>query len=220
MLVVSFLRNYTPRLIARIVAILSLLMLAACVTITPQDESLSTLLRDWKIRAERGEAEAQYNLGWYTFKSATLPQDQERALMWFQKSARQGVMEAQFALAIMLEKGLGLTNPQLQQALYWYEQAAEAGLARAQYNLGATYAQGIDVKRDDEKAYFWFFLAAVQNNLQARKALRILSKKMPADARVRARKQVQLFLKEFKNNQSQRKDKEYSPPQKLQTKEP
>ncbi len=200
-----------PR-IARLVAILSPLMLAACISITPQDESLSTLLRDWKIRAERGEPEAQYNLGWYTFKSATTPKDQEIALMWFEKSARQGVMEAQFALATMLEKGLGVQAPQVPQALYWYQQAAQAGLARAQYNLGATYAQGLDVERADEKAYFWFFLASVQNNSQARRGLRILSKKMPAEARIKARKKVQKFLKEFSEKQKQRVGKEYSPP--------
>ena len=212
MFVLSSLRYYVPRF----VAIVSSLTLAACISVTPPDESLSTLLHDWKIRAERGEAEAQYNLGWYTFKSATMPQDQERARMWFEKSASQGVMEAQFALATMLEKGLGVPAPQVPQAIYWYQQAAEAGLARAQYNLGATYAQGFDLERDDEKAYFWFFLAAVQNNTLARRALRILSKKMPADARIRARKKVQLFLKEFKDLQREREGKEYSPPKLLE----
>ena len=209
-----------------------LLWTSACIVVVPRDETLSVRLRDWKILAERGNAEAQYNYGWYLLQSATSAQDEQEALSWFEKSARQGVAEAQFALATMLEQGKGIaagiaegitegiaeetpkgeTPSRLAQARYWYRQAADAGLAAAQHNLGTIYARGEGVALDDEQAFRWFFLAAVQDYLPSRKALRAVSKRMSSEARVRARGLVKDFLKRFPSTQKEREDKTYQPP--------
>ncbi len=201
-----------------------LLLTSACIVVVPRDETLSTRLRDWKILAERGHAEAQYNFGWYLLQSATSMQDEQDALAWFDKAARQGVAEAQFALATMLEQGKGSAQeivqesagegeaPPLRQARYWYRQAADAGLAAAQYNLGTVYARGEGVAQDDEQAFQWFFLAAVQEYLPARKALRAVSKRMSAEERVHARGLVKGFLKQFPGEQKAREGKVYQPP--------
>ena len=194
----------------------SLLLLSGCVVIVPRDETLSSRLRDWKIMGERGNPEAQYNFGWYLYQSATSVEDEQEALSWFDKAARQGVAEAQFALATMLERGKGMEKGvetlQIQQARYWYRQAADAGLAAAQHNLGTMYARGDGVAVDDERAFQWFFLAAVQEYLPARKALRAITKRMSAEERVRARARVKAFLKQFPNMQKAREGKVYAPP--------
>ncbi len=191
---------------------LLLVATSACVTVIPRDESLSSMLRDWKIRAERGEGEAQYNLGWYHSQSSTSVGDDEVALEWFEKSAKQGVKEAQFALATFLERGRGVVSPRPEQAHYWYRQAAEGGLARAQYNLGASYARSLEVSGNAERAYRWIFLAAVQDYLPARRALRLLSKRMSASARVIAHKSVRDFLRNFSKLQEEREKRVYAPP--------
>ncbi len=206
----------------------SLLLLSGCVVIVPRDETLSSRLRDWKIMGERGNPEAQYNFGWYLYQSATSVEDEQEALSWFDKAAQQGVAEAQFALATMLERGKGMEKGvekgvekgaekgvetlQIQQARYWYRQAADAGLAAAQHNLGTMYARGDGVAVDDERAFQWFFLAAVQEYLPARKALRAITKRMSAEERVRARARVKAFLKQFPNMQKAREGKVYAPP--------
>ena len=199
-----------------------LLLTSGCIVVVPRDETLSARLRDWKILAERGNAEAQYNYGWYMLQSATSAGDEKEALSWFEKSAQQGVAEAQFALATMLEQGKGIAEGiaqevktlQLEQARYWYRQAADFGLAAAQYNLGTIYARGEGVSQDDEQAFQWFFLAAVQEYLPARKALRAISKRMAAEARVRGRGRVKEFLKRFPAAQKAREGKVFAPPSK------
>ncbi len=195
-----------------------LLLTSGCIVVVPRDETLSARLRDWKILAERGNAEAQYNYGWYKLQSATSAEDEKEALSWFGKSAQQGVAEAQFALATMLEQGKGsaqeVKTPRLEQARYWYRQAADDGLAAAQYNLGTIYARGEAVAQDDEQAFQWFFLAAVQEYLPARKALRAVSKRMAAQARARARGRVKEFLKQFPAAQKAREGKVFAPPSK------
>ncbi len=192
-----------------------LLLTSACIVIVPRDETLSTRLRDWKILAERGNAEARYNLGWYLLQSATSVDDEREAFSWFEKAAQQGVAEAQFALATMLEQGKGVASPQLVQARYWYGQAADAGLAAAQHNLGTVYARGEEVAQDDERAFQWFFLAAVQDYLPARRALRAVTKRMSATERVRGRALVKDFLKRFPDAQKAREGKVYQPPPSL-----
>ena len=189
-----------------------LLLTSACIVVLPRDETLSTRLRDWKILAERGNAEAQYNLGWYLLQSATSVQDEKDAFSWFENASKQGVAEAQFALATMLEQGRGVASPQIEQARYWYRQAADAGLASAQYNLGAIYARGEEVVQDDERAFQWFFLAAVQEYLPARRALRAITKRMEAEERVRGRALVKEFLKQFPDAQKEREGKVFEPP--------
>ena len=67
-------------------------------------------------------------------------------------------------------------------------------LDAAQHNLGTIYARGEGVALDDEQAFRWFFLAAVQDYLPSRKALRAVSKRMSSEARVRARGLVKDFL--------------------------
>ena len=220
--------------VVRLLPVVLLLWVSACIVVVPRDETLSSRLRDWKILAERGNAEAQYNFGWYLLQSATSAEDEKLALSWFEKASQHGVAEAQFALATMLEQGKGIgaargiatpqgvatqgvvtqgvATPQRAQARYWYRQAADAGLAAAQYNLGTIYAQGEGVLLDDEQAFQWFFLAAVQEYLPARKALRAVVKRMSAEARVRGRALVKDFLKEFPDTQQEREGKVYQPP--------
>ena len=100
--------RFLPHFLARFLPLALLLWVSACIVVVPRDETLSSRLRDWKILAERGNAEAQYNFGWYLLQSATSAEDEKLALSWFEKASQQGVAEAQFALATMLEQGKGI----------------------------------------------------------------------------------------------------------------
>lgn len=76
--------------------------------------------------------------------------------------AQAGDLQAQVALAGILETGgTGLTRD-LPAALTWYRRAAERGDPVAQMNLGDRYARGAGVPRDPVKALAWFTLAAEQ----------------------------------------------------------
>ena len=53
------------------------------------------------------------------------------------------------------------------EAKRYYEQSAELGSSQAACNLGYIYAYGRTGERDDEQAFYWFNLAAVDGNANA-----------------------------------------------------
>ena len=67
-----------------------------------------------------------------------VPQDYEKAIDWYTKSAEQGYAKAQYNLGWMYDNGRGVPQDD-KQAVYWYTKSAEQGFAVAQYNLGWMY---------------------------------------------------------------------------------
>jgi hypothetical protein len=118
----------------------------------------ATALREFRPLAERGVAEAQFNLGLMYRNGEGVPQDDAKALQWYRKAAEQGYADAQYNLGIMY--GIGQRVPQdYSRAMKWYRKAAEQGHARAQNNLGLMYYNGEGVPQDYVQAYMWFNLA-------------------------------------------------------------
>lgn len=58
------------------------------------------------------------------------------------------------------------------KAVEYFTQAAEAGLAKAQYLLGTCYKEGWGVKKDIQKARYWYEKAAAQGHKEASNQLR------------------------------------------------
>jgi localization factor PodJL len=52
-------------------------------------------------------------------------------------------------------------------AAKWFREAAAYGLVDSQYNLGILYERGLGVPKSVAEAYFWFALAARQNDAKA-----------------------------------------------------
>jgi TPR repeat protein len=73
--------------------------------------------------------------------------------------ARAGETWAQYNLATIYDKGLGVT-PNYIEAAKWYRRAANKGHPQAQYNLGRLYANGKGLGADFVEAYKWFTIAA------------------------------------------------------------
>jgi TPR repeat protein len=76
-----------------------------------------------RIRAEGGEAEAQYLLGVMYFTGRSLPQDYKEAYRWARPAADQGEARAQFVLGLMYEAGQAVPQDYM-QAHIWYNLAA------------------------------------------------------------------------------------------------
>jgi len=79
------------------------------------------------------------------------------------------------------------------RAFNWSGKSAAKGSAVAQAFLGAMYAEGIGVKKEDEKAYFWLMIAAAQNENYAKArdiAAQKLSPEILGATQERARKWV------------------------------
>lgn len=111
------------------------------------------------------------------------------------QSAKTGEARAQFSLATMYQRGVGVKrNPAL--AFYWYQQVAEQGYAGAQYRLATLYLTGVGVKKNSVQAQHWLELAAHQDFLPAQKKLTQLQqrnaniplKKKPLSKKIIAKK--------------------------------
>src|SRR5712691_10828758 len=116
-------------------------------------------LREFRLLAEQGNADAQYNLGVMYAKGLGVPQDYVQAIQWFRRAAEQGNANAQYNLGLMYANGQGVPQDYT-QAVQWYRRAAEQGRAEAQNDLGVMYAKGQCVPQDYAQAYGWFNLAA------------------------------------------------------------
>ena len=130
---------------------------------TPPDEAIA----DLRVRAEQGDAVAQFNLGVMYSDGDGVPQDDAEAVRWFRLAADQGHALAQFNLGVMYATGEGVPQDDV-EAVRWSRLAAEQGYAGAQYTLGFMYANGRGVPQDDVTAHMWFNLAASRSTGEQR----------------------------------------------------
>ncbi len=89
---------------------------------------------EWLIKSARnGYPLAQFNLGNSLYKRAT-EKDYEQAALWWNAAAEQGFFPAQYNLAVLFEKGIGVVKD-LDKAVSWYQAAAKLGSEPAQAAL-------------------------------------------------------------------------------------
>jgi len=123
--------------------------------------------------AERGDAEAQFNLGMMYSTGLGIEKDDAAAFRWVHKAAEQGHGEAEFILALMFDQGVGTAREE-SEALTWYRRAADHGDRRAQYQLARAYALGRGVAKDPHEAARWYRRAAEQGLANAQSSLALL----------------------------------------------
>ncbi len=116
-------------------------------------------LEAWLPIAERGDANAQYNVGLLYARGEAMPQDFPQAAGWYRKAAEQGVAAAQYNLAVIHANGQGVPQD-MTEAIAWFRKAAEQGVPEAQDSLGYIYGSGQGVRKDFAEALKWYRLAA------------------------------------------------------------
>src|SRR5205085_170595 len=112
----------------------------------------------WRPLADRGDADAQYNLAQAYFLGRGVPQNMTLAEQWYARAARQGHPEATANYGLLL-----FQNGRRQEAIPYLTRAADAGDPRAQYVLGTALFNGDIVARDAPRAYALMSRAAAQN---------------------------------------------------------
>lgn len=126
-----------------------------------QEETSSSDLGMYKMRAEKGEVEAQYVLGrWHYEGIGGAPQDYKIALYWIGKAAMRGDRNAQSILGYMYDSGIEVSRD-YQWALHWFEKAAKSGDGLAQHNLAGVYFYGRKgIPQNYKKALEWYKISA------------------------------------------------------------
>jgi TPR repeat protein len=124
-------------------------------------------LQNW---AERGDADAQFELGLRMLTGEGVKKNDKEGVAWMEKAANQKHLRAQFIMGSLYEDGSGVTKNE-EKAFAWYQQSAENGFAPAQQAVAMAYDLGKGVKKDPEKATEWLQKAADQNHPPALTAL-------------------------------------------------
>jgi TPR repeat protein len=128
-----------------------------------QSEADRKLLAEIRAKAEKGDAQFQYELG-HTFCVGRLgvAKDEVEAVKWYRKAAEQNLALAQCALGFCYDKGQGVAKDEV-EAAKWYRKAAEQNLALAQCKVGLYYFDGEGVAKDYVQAMKWWRKASEQN---------------------------------------------------------
>lgn len=117
-------------------------------------------MREWRPLAEAGDAKAQWGMGRIYSFGRGVEVDEEEAVKWYARSARQGDMYAQHALGYNLNNGLGVPMDGLNKlrARCLYLLSAKQGYARAQYALYLHFFK----TGDHDKGNRWYYRALAQ----------------------------------------------------------
>lgn len=108
-----------------------------------------------------------------TYATNQKVKDMKKAMMWFQRAADLGHVDAMFNLGVGYANGLGVPVD-FDQAMKWYTKAAEHGSADAMYNIGASYDKGHGTAQNKKLAIEWYTKAAQLNQPNAAYNLGIL----------------------------------------------
>lgn len=137
-------------------------------------------IREWRPLAERGDADAQFNMGQAYRLGRGVSADPRTSNMWFERAARQGHAQAEANLALSL-----FQSGERERSIPWLQRAAERGDRRAQYYLGTAHFNGDLVARDWPRAYALMSRSAEQGLPQARTSLEEMERHLSADDRAR-----------------------------------
>lgn len=138
--------------------------------------------------AARNHPEAQYELAAMFEDGKGTARNLDEAAGWYEKSARNGnvaaqykVAESEFAKAAFWQEQASLESAdeelhrqdmlkyrqKIRSAVDWYGKAAAGNHSGAQYMMGRLYASGEEVPVDSQKAVQYYELAAGQGNAEA-----------------------------------------------------
>jgi cell division septation protein DedD len=135
---------------------------------------------NWRPLADRGDADAQYNIAQAYFLGRGVPQNANLAEQWYARAARQGHEQAQANYGLLL-----FQNGRRREAMPWIEQAANRGDPRAQYVLGTALYNGDLVGQDLPRAYALMSRAAGTGLPPAVTQLEAMNRLISAEDRAR-----------------------------------
>lgn len=135
-----------------------------------EERKLVRAVEATRIRAEKGDAKAQFNLASAYFYGKGVPQDHAEAARWYGKSAEQGDPLAESGMGSLYLYGDGVTQDDA-EAVRWYRKAAEQGEPTAELGLASAYFYGKGITKDYADAIRWYRTSADHGNAAAQFSL-------------------------------------------------
>lgn len=134
----------------------------------------------WRPLAEKGDADAQFNLGQAYRLGRGVPVNLAAAKTWFERAANQGHLDAETTLGLLL-----FQNGDRAQGLKWLKKAADQGEPRALLVYGTALVNGDSVTQDPVLGYAYVSRAAAQGLQPAKDTLDQLDQILPIADRKR-----------------------------------
>jgi TPR repeat protein len=132
----------------------------------------------WRPLAEAGDVDAAFNLGQAYRLGRGVPINLAAAQTWFERAARDGHVDAQTTLGLLL-----FDTGNRVGGLRWLKLAAEAGEPRALLIYGTALFNGEGIPRDPVRAYAYVSRAAAQGLAPAKTTLAEMDQMLPLEQR-------------------------------------
>lgn len=132
-----------------------------------------TAVEKWRPVADKGNADAQFNMGQAYKLGRGVPVDLKQAEAWYRRAALQGHEQAEGYYGLAL-----FENGKRAEAVQWLQRSVGRGDARAQYILGIMLFNGDAVQKDWVRAY----------------ALMVRASSSGLDAAIKARAQMDQYM--------------------------
>src|SRR3954468_2994354 len=143
-----------------------------------QRADYSAAVAIWRPLAEKGNADAAFNLGQAYRLGRGVPTNIAAATTWFGRAAAKGHVDAETTLGLLL-----FENGDQAGGLKWLKAAAEKGEPRALLVYGTALVNGDGVKRDPVLGYAFISRAAAQGLAPAKETLAQLDQVLRLDVR-------------------------------------
>jgi TPR repeat protein len=134
----------------------------------------------WRNLAEKGDADAAFNLGQAFRLGRGVPADSAQAKKWFEAAANKGHVDAQVSLGLLL-----FDSGDRGAAMSWLKKAANKGEPRALLVVGTALFNGDGLKQDPILGYAYVSRAAAQGLAPAKTTLAEMDKILTLDERKR-----------------------------------
>lgn len=138
----------------------------------------TTAVKEWNGDAKRGDADAQYNLGYAYRTGKGVKADINVALDWYRKAAAQGHLRAADSVGHILHY-----QGKIGEALPYLQASSDRGDPRAQYLLGVELFNGQNISKDWVRAYALMTRASSAGMANATKSLQQMDQYIPLDQR-------------------------------------
>jgi len=126
-----------------------------------EQEKLAQDAQAYRVRAEQGDAEAEYQLARMYNKGQGVQQSYGEALRWYRKAADKNHPRAQENVGYLYYHGFGVDGD-FTEALRWFHLAADQKDPGAENEIGVAYEVGNGVTASYGEAVRWYRLAADQ----------------------------------------------------------
>ncbi|CCE10023.1 conserved exported hypothetical protein [Bradyrhizobium sp. STM 3843] len=130
----------------------------------------ATALKRLSPLAEKGDARAQFDLGFMQAFGWGVQRDPAKAIDWYRKAAEQGLAVAQHYLGLAYVNGEGV-RPDGAEAARWLGRSAAQGFVPAQYMLGLMMLKGHSVPKDLVQGCAYMIMAGQHGILSASRAV-------------------------------------------------